>query len=395
MPGSLAVSARDLTLVERLRERRPEIERAISARVQSVGEPAELEDPTYVEGLRAAIVAAVDYAFAGVEKADPEPGPVPLELLAQARAAAQVGVPLETVLRRYLAGHSVLDDFLIRESEAHGSMRRNELQGLLRVQAALVDSVIAAICEEYRDEIDRRSRTLDRRRATCVERLLAGELLDASELSYDLDAHHLGAIAVGPQASPALRGLAGALDRRLLLIHRDAGLTWAWLGGGQPLAGELLERVVASRWPAKHVLALGEPARGLDGWRLTHHQAAVVVPVARREGKAGVRYAHVALLAAALQDEVLRTSLRSIYLTPLAVDRDGGKILRETLNAYFAAARNVSSAAAALSVTRKTVNARLRVVEQRLGRPIHACAADLEIALRMQALLDSAATQTA
>jgi DNA-binding PucR family transcriptional regulator len=57
---------------------------------------------------------------------------------------------------------------------------------------------------------------------------------------------------------------------------------------------------------------------------------------------------------------------------------------RETLRAYFAAGRNISSAAAALSVHRDTVSNRLRAIEAKIGRPPDACAADLELALRLE-----------
>jgi DNA-binding PucR family transcriptional regulator len=101
-----------------------------------------------------------------------------------------------------------------------------------------------------------------------------------------------------------------------------------------------------------------------------------------------VRYREVALLAAALRDDVLSSSLNEIYLAPLAQERDGGATLRQTLRAYFAAERNVSSAAARLEVSRKTVRSRLRAIEQRVGRSLDACAAEMEIALRLQRLSD-------
>jgi len=99
-----------------------------------------------------------------------------------------------------------------------------------------------------------------------------------------------------------------------------------------------------------------------------------------------VCYRGVALLASALQDELLRTSLRGLYLAPLEAERDGGATYRETLRAYFAAECNVTSAAEIVGVTRKTVAARLQMIEQRLGRPINTCAAEMETALRLREL---------
>lgn len=73
-------------------------------------------------------------------------------------------------------------------------------------------------------------------------------------------------------------------------------------------------------------------------------------------------------------------------MVPLAAEKDGGMALRETLRAYFACDRNATSAAAALGVTRQTVNNRLRAIEQRLGREIGSCSIELDLALRVEGL---------
>jgi DNA-binding PucR family transcriptional regulator len=69
---------------------------------------------------------------------------------------------------------------------------------------------------------------------------------------------------------------------------------------------------------------------------------------------------------------------------PLVEDSDRGTVLRETLHAYFATARNTYSTAAALGVSRQTVGNRLRAVEERLGRSLDSCATEVEIALRLE-----------
>ena len=60
-----------------------------------------------------------------------------------------------------------------------------------------------------------------------------------------------------------------------------------------------------------------------------------------------------------------------------------GAVLRATLRAYFVAQRNVSSTASALGVSRKTVNSRLRTVEQGLGRTLDSCALELELGVTL------------
>lgn len=377
-----------MDLADRLRERRPEIEQATLARVHAVSNPAEVEDPEYALGLKEAVGAAIDYAIAAIGAAGREPAPIPERLLRQARAAAHNGVSLDTVLRRYSAGYTLLGDFVISEAEAGGFMAGAKLQDVLRVVSAIFDRLIASISQEYTSEAEGHLQTAARRRAERVRMLLAGEPVDPGELRYRLGAWHLAAIASGPGAIKALRDLCAALDRHLLLVRTEEGAIWAWLGGRKRLsAGEVLRLAKQSLAP-EVLLALGEPGQGTEGWRLTHRQAMAAMSVAQRGLERQVRYADVALLASALRDDVLSSSLRDIYLTPLEAERDGGAALRRTLAAYFAAGRNVSSAAAKLGIARQTVSIHLRAIEERIEYPLHSCAAETEIALRLKDLSD-------
>jgi hypothetical protein len=369
-------------LIERLQARREEIEQTLLTRVYAISDPREVEDPDYALGLRVAVSTALDYGLEVLAEGERHGGPPPPELLAQARQAARNGVGLDTVLRRYVAGHTLLDDFIVQEAEAvRGS--RPLAQNTLRVQAVLLDRLLIAVADEYNAEREARARSHLRRPAECVRRLLAGELVDASELAYDLSGWHVGVLASGAGAGKALRQLAGQLDRQLLAVPAGEELLWAWLGGVRRPSPEQLGSLGESELPAKLRLSLGEPAQGLDGWRLTHRQAAAALPIARQRPGSPTRYGEVALLASMLQDEVLARSLQDLYLAPLTAERDGGEALRQTLRAYFQADLNSSSASAALGITRQTVNNRLRTVEERLGRPLRLCASELEAALRL------------
>ncbi|HEY7456892.1 MAG TPA: helix-turn-helix domain-containing protein, partial [Solirubrobacterales bacterium] len=76
-------------------------------------------------------------------------------------------------------------------------------------------------------------------------------------------------------------------------------------------------------------------------------------------------------------------SLRELYLRPLETERDGGATLRETLRAHLSAAGNVSSAASALGVSRRTVSRRIRAIEEKLSRRLMDAGPEVEIALRL------------
>jgi hypothetical protein len=319
--------------------------------------------------------------------------------LEQAQRAARAGVPLDTVLRRYLTGHTLLEEYVMEEADrgerdGWALNQREALRGALRAQASALDRLLQAITAAYGNELQGVERSPERRRNEWVKRLLDGGAAGDSELDYKFDAWHLGVIAVGTGAAQAVGELAVGLDRRLLSVPQGERSVWAWLGGPRSFDMTALQRGLS----AGVSFAVGEPARGLDGWRLTHRQAQAALVVAlRRNGipPTLTRYADVALLASALKDEMLASTLTGVYISPLEDSRDSGPVLRETLRAYLAAERSVSSAAARLGVVRKTVENRLRAIEEKIGRTLHPCPPELEIALELDELTRDSITEVA
>ncbi len=308
---------------------------------------------------------------------------VPSVLLAHARLDARDGVPLDTVLRRYFAGSALFGDFVVEEAERAG-VPNAALRPLLAAQATVSDRMLAAVSIEHAREAKSRPTSAAERRRECVKSLLAGELVDHSELGYDLDAHHLALMARGEGVEELMRGLASTLDRRLLAVRREEEPVWAcWLGGRSQLEAEKALQALSEVAPDGVFVTVGEPGEGLSGWRFSHRQAKAGLPIAVRRGQPVLRYADVAVLASIARDDLVADSLRQLYLAPLERARDGGGVARETLRAYFGAERNTSSTAAALGVDRRTVRNRIRAIEGLLGRPLTGSVADLEIALRL------------
>jgi hypothetical protein len=373
--------------------RREEIEQAIFTHVRTVVPDTVGDgDVEYVAGLRAAVAASLEFVLAGIERAETRsrdlgPEPVPSAAVAQARRAVRSGVSLGTVLRRYTAGYALLGDFVAQEAESAavgGGLRR-----LLGAQASSLERLTAAVAEEYACELDRAARSPERRRLELVRELLAGgaEPERADELGYELVGWHLGVVATGAGAARALDGLRAVSGWRMLSLAHGEQTVWAWFAGGQRrLPAQELERLVQAAGSTGVSLAVGEPGRGLAGWRLTHQQAQAALLVALRRPQPVTRYADVALLAAALKDETLTRALLDIYLAPLADSHESGSVLRETLHAYCAAGRNISSTAAAVGVARSTIESRLRTIEERLGRTLHPYPAELQVALNLDRL---------
>lgn len=370
-----------LTLGERLLARRDEIAQSVLMRVYAVSDPNQSSDPLYRDGLKTAVRAAVDFALQGIGRTQRDLAPVPIELLSQARLAAQAGVSLDTVMRRYAAGHSILADMLAEEAEA-SSASVNDLKHALRGQALRLERILAVVGDEYRREATARLGHVETRRADQVRRLLAGEMIDPEEIPYPFDSFHIALVIGARPESSKVRELATTLDRRLLFVQPSDQAAWAWLGGRSNLDADDVVHAVEAAIPDREI-AIGEPAKGLSGWRLTHQQAAAALPIALKSERPIVRYCDVALIASVLRDELLVTSLRALYIEPLAHGSGEAHALRDTLRAYLAHDRNISSTASALRVSRPTVARRLRAAEKLLGGPLGPRALDVQTALRI------------
>jgi hypothetical protein len=391
-------------VARRLRARHDSLVEAIFARVsgEAFGH-AGGDDARYVEGLRETVGEAVRYALVGIERGGEGLGPVPEQVLAQARRAARAGVSLDTVLRRYVAGHTLLADEVVQEIEriqAPGG--RGALGEIARIQSAVLDRLLAVIAAEYRHELDRTGSSHARRLLERVHALLEDEHTDhdtsreegsepAAGLGYALDRWHLGLIAHGPDAQKSMDTLAKTLGCALLCVPDGENAIWAWLGARtrllpadvQRAATHAVSRAASDAAPGV-MLVLGEPAEGLAGWRTTHHQARATLAVALARPRPITRYADVALLAIALTNQTLADALMQAYIAPLQDSRVRGTVLCDTLRTYLQTQRSPSSTAAALGVARTTVENRLRTIEQHLSRPLHTGSPELEIALALQ-----------
>lgn len=369
----------------RLRARRGDLEQELLNRVRAIQDPASPAEESYVAELRPTVSAALDFGLDAIERGSSgRPPEIPDQLLVQARLAARSGISLDAVLRRYCSGNTLMTDLLIQEADSSG-VARTELKGFFRSLAISFERILSAVSEEYGRAATEVAGSAEARRRELIGRLLAGELVESSELAYDFTAWHLGLVGFGANVPEAVRAIAEEIDANPLLVRRRDGVLWAWLGARRRSAlTEALGRVSTSGSDIS--IAFGESAHGLPGWRLTHRQAAAALPLAIKSTGPVASYAQAPLLATALKDDLLATSLRQLYLDPLAEERDGGEAAKDTLRAYFEAGGNASSAAAALGVNRRTIAARLGTIESRLGRRLDAFSAEIQTALRLDAL---------
>jgi len=373
-------------LGKRLLARRGELWHAVLSRVHQVAAlPADAEG-AYEEGVRAAVLAAVDYGTGVLEGGAEDLPEIPAQLLAQARLAAASGVGVDRVVRRYVGGYAAFSAAIVEEAH-RSSFSPRSVQQVMNRQAEAFDQLISAVTKEYAEAVELRSSSKESLRLKLIGKLLAGTPVDSSDLGYELEQRHLGLVTSASQPKALLLEIGRHVNRRVLIAERNQHETLAWLGGRDKLRQEDLERVLARVWPNAFPLALGEDCQGRTGWCLTHRQALRSWPSAVLKQGGIVRYRHVALSSAILQDEDLVSFLQQSYLTPLLGEpgRREAPPLCETLRSYFSTDGNVSSTAAALAVSRQTVTNRLRQAEARLGQQIATCRVELECALRLEA----------
>jgi AcrR family transcriptional regulator len=144
-----------------------ELVQAIFARVggDAFDRAVEARDAEYVAGLRATVAVTVEYALDGIEHGEEWAGPIPPLASAQARRAARVGVPLDTVLRRYVLGSALLGECIMQEADRDGESwaepsRRGALREALRAQAAALDRLIAEVSRAYGEGLERAAQTV-------------------------------------------------------------------------------------------------------------------------------------------------------------------------------------------------------------------------------------------
>jgi hypothetical protein len=373
------------SLVERLRSRCAEIEEAVYTAVRPLPDSTGSGDVEYLEGLRDTVNAIVSFCLLGIEHGHEWAGPIPSVAVVQAQRAARNRVSLETVLLRYATGHRCLVGFLTAEAN---DFSNHALGEVLDVQGFLLERVMTTISLEYKHELERAGRSVELRRGERVQKLLAGEAGKSAEFEYQFErAWHVGLIVIGDRGRETIRVLLAGSNFQTLLVPHGATTIWVWLGAESRLAFADLESLLATSDGDGVLLAIGEPCEGMNGWRFTHHQAQAALLVALRRRQTVTRYAENMLLAAALQNDTLARSLQDLYLEPLTTQTPSGAVLLETLRAYFAAGRNIGTAAHAIKRSRHTVERHLLAIENTVGRSLTACEAELEVAVSLHALL--------
>ena len=307
-----------------------------------------------------------------------------------ARQAARLGVPLDAVILQYRLGHAVQWDAWLDAVEGHDlppAGRRELLERGSRFLFAYADRLTRFVVAEYGRERESELRQSEQRRMFLVREVLAGREVDAAALGYDLSLHHVGVIAWGGAPGEAVHALARRLERTPLVVGTGKGECWGWLGAVRPSPRRRPDGLAGVTLPGGTRLAVGDEEPGAEGFRRTHRQAVVARRAATRGEGELVHHEDVALEALAGADPGAARAFADRELRGLDGDDRRTTRLRETLAEYFRGGQNAAAAAESLGVHQQTVGHRLRAIEERLGVPVDARRAELEVALRLRAFL--------
>ncbi|MFV0457727.1 MAG: helix-turn-helix domain-containing protein [Actinomycetales bacterium] len=242
-----------------------------------------------------------------------------------------------------------------------------------RQVAALWDAFVHAVALSYAQEHERWTHSEMGLRLQIVSRVLDASRISVEDagrkLGYPLGTRHVAAVLRVDTEVAAVDVNVLTLAARLaadascstapLVVGRGHARADVWFPDP---ALDIDEVAAQAQWPVGVVIAVGEPGAGLNGFRVTHHQAGATCRVARLRGRGDkvTRYRDVELVSLLAVDIDRAVCLARERLGPLAVDDPKMDVLRSTLAAHHANAGNVNKTATQIHTHRNTVTYRLR-----------------------------------
>jgi DNA-binding PucR family transcriptional regulator len=323
----------------------------------------------------------------------------PAAAVEYARRLAQRGVAISALLRAYRLGQASFQQRMIRGISEQSTMTEVVVRAAMELAATTfdyIDRISEQVVVAYQNEHERWLRNRGAVRSARVMALLAGGEVNVIEaekaLGYQLRQTHRGVVVwvdAGAEAADRLSRLERVVaqlaehygsNRAPLLVAPDDSTVWAWLAVSPgPISREEFTAAEGS-W-----VAVGEPAAGVTGFRLTHRQARqaqVVATVADPASRTRVtESAQAGLVALMCSDLNAVRAWVAQALGPLAAEDESAARLRETVRAFLSAGGSFTAAAQQLILHKNTVQYRIRKAEQLRGRPLSDGRLDVEVAL--------------
>ena len=327
----------------------------------------------------------------GIDRVEP-----PTAAVEYARRLAQRGVPVNALVRAYWLGQDTLLRRSLGEVRRQGSdpeVASLAGQRIVEITFGYIDWMSQRVVISYENERDQWLQNRNAVRAARTRELLAGDSVDmaAAEaaLGYRLAQRHVGIVvwtrirASGEdELSPLERFVTRLAERvscpvRPLFVPCDDSSAWAWLPIGRcaGIEPEVIRQTAGSG--GRVMVAVGEPAQGIDGFRITHTQAVQTQAVALLGGACAPQvtmFGQVGVAALLSADVEAARAWVSQVLGPLATDDDHCARLRETLRVFLATGGSYTASAAELAMHKNSVKYRVEKAGQERGRPYAATA---------------------
>ncbi|MGH1504259.1 MAG: PucR family transcriptional regulator [Acidimicrobiales bacterium] len=329
---------------------------------------------------------------------------VPPAAAEYARRFAQHDLPVEALVRAYRLGEHHFLQRVLTEVGERGLDTETAVEVVGAIAAGAnryIDTVIGGLLAIYEDERRRWDAREDVSRRAAVREVLDRTDLDegtaASMLGVALGDWHLAAVVSIPSGvvddATRLRTgaalLASATELTPFAVPVDDQTAWLWVSSPRPPAVDdaRLEAGLAKRPDIR--LALGEPDRGLAGFRRTLREAQRARAVAATRAPAGaegrlVRYRDVAVASLAVDVPGEGRDWARRVLGDLAADDPDTAEVRRTVRRYLATNRSTTEAARLLHVHKNTVGYRVAKAERLLGRHLDEDRLAIEVALELQ-----------
>jgi hypothetical protein len=311
---------------------------------------------------------------------------IPTAVFALGRAAAEEDVSWASVGRAHQIQQGELTTRLAEAiCPELGSDEIGEIAGWIAgVVSRFVLRASADAQTTYETQWSEARLTAQARRRRLVEAILAGGSIDEAEaslqLGYRLARTHWGLIVWSGEAAASgpgeidvplltrvIREVAGSTP---LVIARDRE-AWTWVAYSADREEADVLEAIAQRLPEDVRLAVGAPASGVDGFRVTHEEAVRARDISRLhvDPPRVARFGPDAMLDSLLMADVgaARSFVEGV-LGKLA--EPGQREQRHAIAVFLEHGSSFTAAARLLGLHHNTVAYRVRRAEETLGHPL-------------------------
>lgn len=339
--------------------------------------------------------------------ADPRQVELPPSTQAIARAAVPRQVALADLLRFYRLAQELVWQWMFGRITADSRDAAEQAKAVELATGWIFGYVDAALMRAERAyDVEREAwlRGATVARASAIDDIVAERERDpqraSKRLRYDVSTQHLAVIAwidrlpedgdAQPLLGRVVADLARATAAQSTLVHTLGSLAVAgWVSGRGSLSVRDAQDGVAGA-PAGVRLAVGDPARGLKGFRRSYLEATYAHRVASLMGRradAVTLYRGVAVAALASADRDHAVFFATRVLGGLAAADEDTYRIATTLAVFLAENRSRTRAAKRLNVHPNTVSYRVNQAEAILGRAVDADVLELSVALALLPVL--------